>query len=90
MIEQSLQITTGSKHSRSVPPSPIVAHYLAGTFLTLLKWWLTADMPYSPEEMDEFFQQLALPGPVGNYREQVRRNLGTGKQVRPIDGLIYF
>ena len=61
MIEQSIKSTPDSKRSRSVPP-PVVAHYLAGTFLTLLRWWLVADMSYSPEEMDEFFQQLALPG----------------------------
>lgn len=61
MIEQSLKGTRGSKQSGSVPP-PVVAHYLTATFLTLLKWWLIADMPYSPEQMDEFFQQLALPG----------------------------
>jgi AcrR family transcriptional regulator len=61
MIEQSLKSTRGLKHSGSVP-LPVVARYLAATFLTLLKWWLIADMPYSPEQMDEFFQQLALPG----------------------------
>jgi len=61
MIEQSLKSIPGSKHSYPAP-TPLVAHYLAATFLTLLKWWLTADMPYSPEEMDEFFQELALPG----------------------------
>jgi AcrR family transcriptional regulator len=61
MIEQSLKSTRGSKYSCSVP-APVVAHYLAATFLTLLKWWLIADMPYSPEQTDEFFQQLALPG----------------------------
>jgi AcrR family transcriptional regulator len=60
MIEHSLKSTASSKHSCSVPP-PVVAHYLAATFLTLLKWWLIADMPYSPEQMDAFFQQLALP-----------------------------
>lgn len=61
MIEQSLKSTRGLKHSCSVPPAA-VARYLAATFLTLLKWWLIADMPYSPGQMDEFFQQLALPG----------------------------
>ena len=61
MIEHSLKSTRGSNHSCSVPP-PVVAHYLAAAFLTLLKWWLIADMPYSPEQMDEFFQHLALPG----------------------------
>ena len=28
----------------------------------LCKWWLDAEMPYTPEEMDRIFQQLALPG----------------------------
>ena len=28
----------------------------------LLKWWLDNKMPYSPERMDEIFQQLAMPG----------------------------
>jgi hypothetical protein len=39
-----------------------MAQYLAGAFLNLLKWWIEAEMPYSPEQMDEIFQQLALPG----------------------------
>jgi hypothetical protein len=40
----------------------VVAQYLAGAFLNLLKWWLKAEMPYSPEQMEKIFQQLALPG----------------------------
>ncbi|HEX2916155.1 MAG TPA: TetR/AcrR family transcriptional regulator, partial [Chloroflexia bacterium] len=43
-------------------PVPVVAEYLAGAFLTLLKWWLAADMPYPPDQMETIFQQLALPG----------------------------
>jgi Transcriptional regulator C-terminal region len=39
-----------------------VSQYLAGAFLNLLKWWLETEMPYSPAQMDEMFQQLALPG----------------------------
>lgn len=39
----------------------LAAQYLAGAFLTLFKWWLEAEMPYTPEEMDRMFQQLALP-----------------------------
>jgi hypothetical protein len=27
-----------------------------------LKWWLDNKMAYSPEQMDEMFQKLALPG----------------------------
>jgi AcrR family transcriptional regulator len=43
-------------------PVPIVAQYLAGALLNLLKWWVVAESHYSPEQMDEMFQRLALPG----------------------------
>lgn len=43
-------------------PMPILAHYVTGTWVTLLKWWLDNKMPYSPQRMDEIFQQLVLPG----------------------------
>jgi AcrR family transcriptional regulator len=60
-IEQTLATTFAQKPSPSVP-LPVMSQYLAGAFLNLLKCWLTAEMPYSPEQMDEMFQQLALPG----------------------------
>jgi hypothetical protein len=40
----------------------VIAQYLAGFFLHLLKWWGRAEMPYAPEQMERIFQQLALPG----------------------------
>jgi AcrR family transcriptional regulator len=43
-------------------PLPVVSQYLAGALLTLLKWWVVAEMPYPPEQMENIFQQLALPG----------------------------
>jgi AcrR family transcriptional regulator len=43
-------------------PAPILANFLAGSLLSLLKWWLDHKMPYSPEQMDEMFRKLALPG----------------------------
>ncbi len=45
----------------SVPPLVIVT-YLVGALETLLTWWLDNDMPYPPEQMDEMFQQLTIPG----------------------------
>jgi AcrR family transcriptional regulator len=60
-IEQTFAATFGAKYTPSVP-LPVLSQYLAGAFLNLLKWWLEAEMPYSPEQMDEMFQQLALPG----------------------------
>lgn len=51
-------------------PAPVVSQYLAGAFLTLLKWWLAADMPYPPEQMEGIFQQLALPGVWAMLKEK--------------------
>ena len=45
----------------AVPPD-IVADYLAGALLTLVHWWLDHGLPHSPEQMETFFQRLALPG----------------------------
>ena len=45
----------------SVPPLVIVT-YLVGALMALLAWWLDNDMPYPPEQMDEMFQQLTIPG----------------------------
>lgn len=41
-------------------PTPIIANFLSGSFLSLVKWWLDNKMKYSPEQMDEMFQKLAL------------------------------
>jgi len=43
-------------------PIPILASFIVGSFLTLLKWWLENKMVYSPEEMDEIFRKLTLAG----------------------------
>lgn len=43
-------------------PLPILANFIAGSFLTLLKWWLENRMIYSPEEMDAMFKRLTLAG----------------------------
>lgn len=57
-IEQGLQ-----KSERKFDiPLPILASFIAGSFLTLLKWWLENKMIYSPEEMDKIFQNLTMAG----------------------------
>lgn len=43
-------------------PIPVMANFLAGSFLTLVKWWLDNKMVYSPEEMDAMYRSLALAG----------------------------
>jgi AcrR family transcriptional regulator len=41
-------------------PLVVLSYSMAGTLLILLKWWLDNKMPYSPEYMDEIFQQLVM------------------------------
>lgn len=60
-IEQALAPGVSNGHLPSVPLN-VISQYLAGAFLNLVKWWLENDMPYTPAQMDEMFQQLALPG----------------------------
>ncbi len=43
-------------------PAPVIAHYLSGAFMSLLTWWLDANMPHSPTEMNDMFHELAMKG----------------------------
>lgn len=67
-IEPALTSLCAEKPALPIP-LPVVAHYLADALLTLLKWWLAADMPYPPEQMERIFQQLALPGVWAIFNE---------------------
>jgi hypothetical protein len=60
----SQRIEQGLKQSRKEfdVPLPILANFVAGSFLTLLRWWLDTKMIYSPEQMDEIFRKLTVPG----------------------------
>lgn len=60
-IEEIVAPRLSTRLSSSVPQAA-VAHYLAGAFFTLLKWWLEAERPCPPEQMDQIFQQLVMPG----------------------------
>jgi AcrR family transcriptional regulator len=43
-------------------PLALLARYLTGGLIEITKWWLENDEPHSPQEMDEMFQQIAMPG----------------------------
>jgi AcrR family transcriptional regulator len=43
-------------------PLPVLANFIAGTFLTLLEWWLESKMGGSPEQMETMFRKLILRG----------------------------
>lgn len=68
-IEQRLSTIYAETPSPAIPWT-LIAQYLAGAFLTLLRWWLKAEMPYTPEHMEKTFQQLALPGIWGIVEEK--------------------
>jgi len=60
-IQEQIEQLLPDGQTPSVPP-PVMANYLAGTLLTLLVWWLDNNIPYSPERMDEMYQELTMPG----------------------------
>jgi len=65
-LQKSLEEKIGesllaSKQDHEVP-IPVIANFLSGSFLSLIRWWLDQKLIYSPEQMDEMFQKLALPG----------------------------
>jgi AcrR family transcriptional regulator len=57
-IEERL-ISSGQTYNE---PPPVIANFLAGSFLTLVKWWLENKISYSPAEMDAMYRSLALAG----------------------------
>ena len=60
-VEQVLESTLPATLAPSVPLAA-VSVYLAGAFVNLLKWWLSAEVPYTPEQVDHVFQQLVMAG----------------------------
>ncbi len=60
-IENHLQKLPVKGQALSIP-MPVIANYLAGSFLILLKWWVDQKMVYSPEQMDTMYQLLVMPG----------------------------
>ncbi len=61
VVEQNLLSWSGGGFASSVLLS-VVARFVASTFLMLLQWWFENDLRHSPEQMDEMFQKLAMPG----------------------------
>ncbi len=43
-------------------PLSVITNFLAGSLLSMIIWWLEQKMPYTPKEMDDMFNALAMPG----------------------------
>lgn len=42
-------------------PSSLAVDHLAGSIITLVKWWVKQGMTYPPEQMDEIFHRMSMP-----------------------------
>jgi len=58
-FEESFTLHLSGRPEPSIPLA-VLSYTMAGTLLILLKWWLDHKMPYSPERMDEIFQQMVM------------------------------
>jgi AcrR family transcriptional regulator len=65
-IEQGLQ---KSGNTFDIP-LPVLASFIAGSFVALLKWWLENKRLYSPEEMDAIFRKLISEGTEAGTRNK--------------------
>ena len=47
---------------RPAVPLPVLANFVSGAFMTLLQWWVDNNLNLTPEQVDEMFQHMVLPG----------------------------
>jgi AcrR family transcriptional regulator len=64
IIHESVQngMQAHSQNKDASVPLSLMVDYLTDTLMTLIKWWFRNGMKYTPEQMDEMFQQLVMPG----------------------------
>lgn len=60
IVEQNLR-SMAKETDTYLVPLPVVANFVASTFLMLLRWWFDESMRHTPEQMDEMFQMLVMP-----------------------------
>jgi AcrR family transcriptional regulator len=70
-IEQHLYVLVPAEQTPAAPLA-LVADYMAGTIVTMLKWWLDHQMPYTPEQLEALYYQLVLPGVQATLEIEVR------------------
>ncbi len=59
LINQINQRLADYKHTNPVMQA-MIAPYLAGSFISILRWWLDQALTYSVSDIDAAFQQLAV------------------------------
>lgn len=61
-ITQTKLRTAHPPHTTSPIPDAVIAHHVAGSLFALVSWWVTNNLPYTPEEMAEMSHQLCANG----------------------------
>lgn len=49
------------KNMEPAIPVVILTNHISSTLIHLLKWWINNKMPYTPKQMDHYFQELINP-----------------------------
>ncbi len=60
--EQFIAERVAEMETTPLVPVDVLAHYIAGSLLALVTWWLENDMPYRPEQMVQMYYQLVIFG----------------------------
>jgi AcrR family transcriptional regulator len=60
-VENQLVALASPNAALSVP-LPLLANFVVGTFLSLLRWWLDGNPQYTPEQIDIMFWRMVEPG----------------------------
>jgi AcrR family transcriptional regulator len=55
------KISTMMRHDRASMPGPLIARYIASTFVLVLDWWVDSGAASTPGEVDACFRALVLP-----------------------------
>lgn len=70
IIQRSVQegLQTHSQIETASVPMPVIVDYLTDTLMILIKWWFRDGMRQTPEQMDDMFRQLVMPGVLAVLR----------------------
>lgn len=60
-IQAHLSVLSNQQDAADFPLS-IISHYLASALMALITWWQDEGGAYTPEEMDDMFNTLTMPG----------------------------
>ncbi len=66
-IEAQLRAQSPAAEEPAVPLA-LVSSFVSNTLVMLVQWWLDNKMPYPPEQMNEIFQRLVMPGVQASLR----------------------